>query len=64
MKTCGQCGEQAIYGGFASIPGKEIFESWRCLNCMLWDVRESFKADGKEIKNILIVKSEDLKKAD
>jgi hypothetical protein len=57
MRICGQCGERAVIGGFASLPGKDIFESWRCLGCLLWDVKES----GQEIKNVLIVKPSDPK---
>lgn len=62
MRICGQCGETAEYGGFGYIPGKDIKEAWRCLNCLLWDVREYRKANGlDEPKNVLIVRPEDVK---
>jgi hypothetical protein len=58
FRVCGQCGESAERGGFAAIPGKDIFEQWRCLSCLLWDVRESLKKEGQTIKNVLVVKPE------
>lgn len=59
MKICGQCGEMAVIGGFAAVPGKEVFEAWRCLNCLLHEVRTSAQEQGRPIKNVLIVKPED-----
>lgn len=61
MRVCGQCGESAIVGGFAALPGKDIFEAWRCIGCLMWDVKESAKQNGREIKNVLIVKPVDPK---
>ncbi len=56
---CGQCGESAAFGGHAYIPGKEIKETWRCLNCLIWEVKEYNKAEGlPEPKNVLIVRPE------
>jgi hypothetical protein len=60
MAICSQCGESAVVGGFSSIPGKEINESWRCMGCLMWEVREYNTAHGLEMKNVLIVRPDDV----
>lgn len=57
---CGQCGETAQVGGHAYIPGKDIEPKWRCIGCLVWEVKEFNAAQGKETKNVLIVRPEDL----
>jgi hypothetical protein len=62
MRICGQCGESATYGGYGYIPGQEIKEMC-CLNCLLWDVKDFNRAQGKpEPKNVLIVRPDDVDK--
>jgi hypothetical protein len=55
MRICNQCGEQGIYGGFAAIPGEDIFPKWRCVACMLGDVKKHFDAKGIKNPKALIV---------
>jgi len=65
LQICGQCGEQAAIGGFGYLPGQEINEAWRCLNCLLWAVKEFNKEQGRpEPKNVLIVRPDDVKADD
>lgn len=59
MKLCGQCGESYSIGGFASVPDRPIFEKERCLNCIMWEVRQYNKAAGTETKNCLLIKPAD-----
>jgi hypothetical protein len=56
VTICSQCGETANFGGYCSVPGVELNESWRCLACMLHEVKQSFSAQGIQKPKVLIVK--------
>lgn len=56
MKICGQCGETALIGGFADIPGKEINEVWRCFNCLLVDVKGYNAENGITNPKVIMVR--------
>jgi hypothetical protein len=56
MKICGQCGETAAIGGFACLPGEDLKEVWRCMSCMMVDVKKHFAALGITNPKALIVR--------
>lgn len=56
MNICGQCGESAVIGGFAYIPGKEINDAWRCFNCLLADVKDYNAENGITNPKVIMVR--------
>jgi hypothetical protein len=56
IHICSQCGETAQIGGYCSVPGVELNESWRCLACMMAEVKEAFTKQGIKKPKVLIVR--------
>lgn len=58
---CSQCGETAQVGGLVYLPGQDIERKWRCLNCLIYEVKEFNKSQNlPEPKNVLIVRPQDV----